>query len=68
MWVLSLGLEYPWEESMATHSSIFCLKKPMDREAWRAIAQRVTKSRTRLKQLSTHTLLTQICSPAFHFQ
>ena len=26
----------------------------MDREAWRATVQRVAKSRTRLKQLSTH--------------
>ena len=28
----------------------------MDRGAWRATVHRVTKSRTRLKQLSTHTL------------
>ena len=32
-----------------------CLKNPMDREAWSAIVHRVAKSRTRLKQLSTHT-------------
>ena len=30
----------------------FCLKNPMDREAWWSIVQRVTKSQT---QLSTHT-------------
>ena len=30
------------------------LEKPMDRGAWRATVHRVTKSRTGLKQLSTH--------------
>ena len=30
-----------------------CLENPMDREAWKAIVHRVTKSQTRLKQLST---------------
>ena len=30
-----------------------CLENSMDRGAWRAIVHRVTKSRTRLKQLST---------------
>ena len=29
-----------------------CLGNPMDRGAWRATVHRVTKSRTRLKQLS----------------
>ena len=29
-----------------------CLENPMDREAWRAIGQRVTKSQTRLKQFN----------------
>ena len=33
----------------------FCLENPMDRGAWRATVHRVTKSWTRLKQLSTHT-------------
>ena len=32
MWVLSLGWEDPLEEEMATHSSIFGLENPMDRE------------------------------------
>ena len=32
-----------------------CLENPMDREAWQATVHRVTKSRTRLKPLSTHT-------------
>ena len=31
-----------------------CLEKPRDRGAWRATVHRVTKSRTGLKQLSTH--------------
>ena len=30
-----------------------CLENPMDRGAWRATVHRVTKSQTRLKQLST---------------
>ena len=30
------------------------LENPMDRGAWQVIVHRVTKSRTRLKQLSTH--------------
>ena len=30
-----------------------CLENPMHREAWRATVPGVTKSRTRLKQLST---------------
>ena len=34
-----------------------CLENPMDREAWQAAVHRVTQSRTRLKQLSTHTLI-----------
>ena len=32
MWVLSLGWEDPLEEEMATHSSIFGLENPKDRE------------------------------------
>ena len=32
-----------------------CLEKPMDRGAWWATVHRVTKSQTRLKQLSTLT-------------
>ena len=33
LWVQSLGQEDPVEKEMATHSSISCLKNPMDREA-----------------------------------
>ena len=49
-WVQSLG-----QEGMATHFSILSCKIPMDRGAWRIIVHRITKSLTRLKQLSTHT-------------
>ena len=31
-----------------------CLENPMDRGDWQASVHRVTKSRTRLKRLSTH--------------
>ena len=31
-----------------------CLENPMNRRAWRATVQRVTKSQRRLKRLSTH--------------
>ena len=33
-----------------------CLEDPMDRGAWWATVHRITKSRTRLKRLSTHAL------------
>ena len=32
-----------------------CLENPMDRGAWRATVHKVTKSRARLKRLSTHS-------------
>ena len=35
----------------------FSLENPMDKGAWRATVHRGAKSRTQLKQLSTHTLL-----------
>ena len=34
-----------------------CLENPMDRGAWWATVHRVTKSWTRLKQLSMHALI-----------
>ena len=34
-----------------------CLKNPIDRGAWQVTDHRVTKSQTRLKQLSMHTVL-----------
>jgi len=33
MWVRSLGSEEPLENEMANHSTISCLKNPMDRRA-----------------------------------
>ena len=53
--VRSLGWEDLLEKGMASHSSILAWRIPMDRRAWRARVHGVTKSRTWLKQLSTHT-------------
>ena len=47
-WVQSLGLNDPLEEEMATHSSIFAWRIPMDRDAWQATVYGVAKSQTRL--------------------
>ena len=44
----SLGWEDPLEEEMATHSSIFAWRIPMDRGAWWALVHEVTKSQTQL--------------------
>ena len=46
--VSSFGWEDPLEEGMATHSSIFAWKIPMDRGAWQATVHGVTKSRAQL--------------------
>ena len=46
----------PWRRA-CNPPPCFYLKNPMDRGAWRAIVHRVTKSRTQLKQLSTHALM-----------
>ena len=54
MRVQSLGREGPLEEGIATHSSISCLKNPMDKGAWRATVHGVAKSRTWLRWLSMH--------------
>ena len=42
------------EEGMAAHSSILAWRIPMDRGAWQATVQGVTKSQIQLKRLSTH--------------
>ena len=47
-WVQTLGCEDPLQEGMATHSSILAWRIPMDRAAWWATVQGVTKSRTGL--------------------
>ena len=52
--VRSPGRDDLLEKGMATHSSILAWRIPMDREAWGATVCGVTKSRTRLKQLSMH--------------
>ena len=59
MWVQSVGREDPLEKGMATHSSILAwripwMEKSMDRRTWQATINRVAKSQTRLKGLSTH--------------
>ena len=38
-----LGQEDPLEEGIATHSSIFAWRIPMDRGAWQATVPRVTE-------------------------
>ena len=47
--VQSLGQEDPLEEGMATHSTILAWRICMDRGAWQATVQRVTKSQTGMK-------------------
>ena len=51
------GSEDPLEEGRATQSSILAWRIPWTRRAWQATVHRVAKSRTRLKQLSTWSLL-----------
>ena len=43
---------------MATHSGAFCLENPMDRGAWWAAVHGVAKSRARLSDFTSLTLLT----------
>ena len=44
MCIQSLGQEDALEEGMATHSSIFAWRIPMDRGAWKATVHGVAKS------------------------
>ena len=53
-WVQSLSREDPLEEGMATQSSILAWRIPMDRRAWWAIVQGVTKSRMWLSDFHFH--------------
>ena len=46
--VQSLGWEDPLEKGMATNSNILAWRIPMDRGAWRATVQGVSKSQTGL--------------------
>ena len=49
MWVQSLGQEDPLEKEMAIHPLQYsCLGNPMDRGAWWAIVQGVTRVRHNL--------------------
>ena len=59
MGVQSLGWEDPLEEGMETHTSVLAWRISMDRGAWMAAVHRVTKSQTRLMQLSMLA-----CTPA----
>ena len=52
--VRSLGWEDPLEESMAIQSRILAWRIPMDRGSWRATAQEVAKSQTRLSNEAQH--------------
>ena len=51
-----LGWKDALEEGMTTHSSILAWRIPVDRGAWWATVHKVSKSRTRLKQLGTHAM------------
>ena len=57
MQVQSLGQEDPLEEGMANPLQYSCLENPMDREAWQATVQRVTKSQMPLKRLNIHACI-----------
>ena len=63
-WVRSLGWEDPLEEGMATHSSIFAWRIPMDRGVWGTTVLGVAKSLTRLgtAQQCTLTSLKILCA------
>ena len=52
MWIQSLGREDPLDEGMATASSILAWKIPMCRGASRAVAYRVAKSWTQLRDVA----------------
>ena len=54
-WVWSLGWEDLLEKGMATHSSILTWRIPMDRGAWWAAVNRVTKSQIWLSDEAQHT-------------
>ena len=47
-WIQSLGRGDPLEKGMATHYSTPAWRIPMDRGAWQAAVNGVTKSRTEL--------------------
>ena len=53
-WVRFLGQEDPLEKGMATHSIILAWRIPWTRGTWWATVHGVTKSWTRVKQLSMY--------------
>ena len=55
MWVRALGRDHPLEEEMAAHSRILAWRIPWTEEPGGLQVYRVTKSWTRLKQLSRQT-------------
>ena len=56
-WVQSLGWEDLWEDGMATYSSILAWRIPMDRGAWWATVQGVTKNQTQLSNYAQHNVI-----------
>ena len=64
-WVQSLGWEDPLEKGMATRSSILGLESSMDRGAWWATVQGVTKGQTRLSDFYITSKSNRM--PSFHF-
>ena len=54
------GWEYALEESMAIHSSYFCLENPLDRGVWQATVNGVTNSRTRQSNYALREIRIQI--------
>ena len=61
-----LDREDPLEKPKATHSSILAWRIPRTEEPGGATVHRVTKSRTRLKRLGTHTCRHAWCCSIFH--
>ena len=67
MRIQALGQEDFLEEGVATHSSVLAWRIPWTEEPGRLQVRMVTKSRTRLKQLSTYAPLCTVfrsCFPA----
>ena len=56
-WVRSLGREDPLEKEMAIHSSAIAWKTPWTEEPGRLTVHGVAKSRTRLSDFTSLTLL-----------
>ena len=58
-----LGLTYPLEKDMATHSSVSCLSNPADRGAWQATVHWVTPEWLGTQDISDLSLKTFLCGP-----